>query len=98
MVAGFVQALSGLAFGMVAMSFWAWVLHPRLAAMLAVFGALTGQILAAFSVGRGFDRCLLWSFIVGGLAGIPRGVAGGVIRHRWIYRHLAYALVHAARL
>lgn len=27
-VAGFVQGLSGFAFGMVAMSFWAWVLEP----------------------------------------------------------------------
>ena len=29
-VAGFVQGLSGFAFGMVAMSFWAWVLEPQL--------------------------------------------------------------------
>jgi hypothetical protein len=54
-VAGFVQGLSGFAFGMVAMSFWAWVLEPRLAATLAVFGALTGQILAALTVRRGFQ-------------------------------------------
>ena len=37
--AGFVQGLSGFAFGMVAMSFWAWVLEPRLAAALAAVGA-----------------------------------------------------------
>jgi hypothetical protein len=30
--AGFVQGLSGFGFGMVAMSFWAWTLEPRLAA------------------------------------------------------------------
>ena len=41
--AGFVQGLSGFGFGMVAMSFWAWTLEPRLAALLAVCGALTGQ-------------------------------------------------------
>lgn len=73
-VAGFVQGLSGFAFGMVAMSFWAWVLDPRLAAALAVFGALTGQLLAVFSVRRGFDWQLLWPFLAGGLAGIPLGV------------------------
>ena len=39
-VAGFVQGLSGFAFGMVAMSFWVWVLDPRLAAALAVFLSL----------------------------------------------------------
>ena len=73
-VAGFVQGLSGFAFGMVAMSFWAWALEPRLAATLAVFGALTGQILAAISVRRGFSLQLLLPFIAGGLAGIPLGV------------------------
>ena len=41
-VAGFVQGLSGFAFGLVAMSFWAWTVEPQLAALLAVFGALTG--------------------------------------------------------
>lgn len=73
-VAGFVQGLSGFAFGMVAMSFWAWALEPRLAATLTVFGALTGQILAAVSVRRGFDLKQLLPFILGGLAGIPLGV------------------------
>ncbi len=70
-VAGFVQGLSGFAFGMVAMSFWAWVLDPRLAATLAVFGALTGQVLAVFSVRRGFDIKQLLPFVLGGLAAIP---------------------------
>jgi len=49
MVAGFVQGLSGFAFGLVAMSFWAWVLAPQVAAALAVFGALTGQVIAALA-------------------------------------------------
>ena len=66
-VAGFVQGLSGFAFGMVAMSFWAWVLDPRLAAALAGVGARTGPR-------RGFNWPLLWPFLLGGLAGIPLGV------------------------
>lgn len=72
-VAGFVQGLSGFAFGMVAMSFWAWVLPPQLAAVLVVFGALLGQLLAAFTVRRGWSWVLL-PFVLGGLAGIPLGV------------------------
>ncbi|MCG2599275.1 MAG: sulfite exporter TauE/SafE family protein, partial [Achromobacter sp.] len=40
----------------------------------AVFGALTGQLLAVFSVRRGFNWPLLWPFLLGGLAGIPLGV------------------------
>jgi uncharacterized membrane protein YfcA len=73
-VAGFVQGLSGFAFGLVAMSFWAWTVEPRLAAALTVFGALTGQIVAAMSVRRRLDLKLLLPFIAGGVAGIPLGV------------------------
>lgn len=72
--AGFVQGLSGFGFSMVAMSFWAWGLEPKLAAVLAVFGGLTGQTFAALTVRRGFDRALLAPFIAGGLAGIPLGL------------------------
>ncbi len=73
-VAGFVQGLSGFAFGLVAMSFWAWTLEPRLAAVLAVFGALTGQVIAAVTVRRGFEIQRLLPFVLGGLAGVPLGV------------------------
>lgn len=74
-VAGFVQGLSGFAYGLVSMSFWVWTLEPRLAAALAVFGSLTGQIIAAVSVRRGFDIKILLPFVLGGLLGIPLGVA-----------------------
>jgi len=73
-VAGFVQGLSGFAFGMVAMSFWVWVLDPRLAAALAVFGSLTGQIVAAASLRRKLNAPLLLPFLLGGLCGVPLGV------------------------
>jgi uncharacterized membrane protein YfcA len=73
-VAGFVQGLSGFAFALVAMSIWAWAVEPQLAAVMAVFGALTGQVIAAISVRRGFDLKLLLPFLIGGLAGIPIGV------------------------
>lgn len=73
--AGFVQGLSGFAFGLTAMSIWAWTLDPKLAATLAVFGALTGQLIAAVSVRRGFDWQRLAPFLLGGLVGIPMGVA-----------------------
>ena len=75
MAAGFVQGLSGFGFGLTAMSLWAWVLEPRLAATLAVFGALLGQVLAAVTVRRGFEWRRLAPFVLGGLAGIPLGVA-----------------------
>ena len=62
-LAGFVQGLSGFAFGLVAMSVWAWTLEPQLAALLALFGALTGQVIAALTVRRAFDKRVLWPFV-----------------------------------
>ncbi len=79
-LAGFVQGLSGFAFGLVAMSVWAWTLEPQLAAVLALFGALTGQVIAAVTVRRAFDKSLLWPFVIGGLVGVPFGV--------WLLPHL----------
>jgi uncharacterized protein len=72
--AGFVQGLSGFGFGLVAMSFWAWTIDPRLAAAMAVFGALTGQLIAAVTVRRGFDLKQLAPFVLGGLLGLPLGI------------------------
>ncbi|WP_050478060.1 sulfite exporter TauE/SafE family protein [Herbaspirillum rhizosphaerae] len=74
MAAGFVQGLSGFAFALVAMSFWVWTVDPVVAAALVVFGSLIGQLLAVFSVRRGFKPRLLLPFIFGGLLGIPLGV------------------------
>ncbi|MDP3562532.1 MAG: sulfite exporter TauE/SafE family protein [Legionellaceae bacterium] len=73
-VAGFVQGLSGFAFGMVAMSFWAWKINPELVVAMAVFGALTGQILVAATVRRKFHLKVLFPFLIGGLVGVPIGV------------------------
>jgi uncharacterized membrane protein YfcA len=74
-VAGFVQGLSGFAFGMVAMSFWVWGLEPRVAAVMAVFGSLTGQVVAVVSSRRGFRLAALAPFLAGGAVGIPLGIA-----------------------
>ena len=57
-----------------AMSFWAWGLAPQLAAVLSIFGALTGQVIAAVTVRRGFDIRALLPFVLGGLVGVPLGV------------------------
>lgn len=72
--AGFVQGLSGFGFSLVALSFWAWALEPRLAAALSVFGALSGQLLAAFTVRRGFQAHQVLPLIGGGLLGLPLGL------------------------
>jgi uncharacterized membrane protein YfcA len=74
-VAGFVQGLSGFGFSMVSMSIWIWGLSPQLAAVLAVFGSLVGQVVGVFSVRRGLSLAALLPFLAGGLLGIPLGVA-----------------------
>jgi uncharacterized protein len=73
--AGFVQGLSGFGFGLVAMSFWAWAVDPKLAAALAVFGSLAGQLLAVFTVRRRLAARDLLPFVAGGVVGVPIGVA-----------------------
>lgn len=73
-VAGFVQGIAGFAFGMVAMSFWVWGIEPRVAAVMAVFGSLSGQLLSALTVRRGLSASTLLPFLAGGAVGIPIGV------------------------
>jgi uncharacterized protein len=73
--AGFVQGLSGFAFGLVAMAFWAWSVAPQLAGPMVVFGALLGQLLSLTSVRRSLDLRLVAPFIIGGVAGVPLGAA-----------------------
>jgi len=72
-LAGFVQGLSGFAFGMVAMSVWVWAFEPRTAAVLTIFGSLTGQVIAAVSARRAWRWPVLLPFLAGGLLGIPVG-------------------------
>lgn len=72
-VAGLVQGISGFAFAMVAMAIWVWGVDPKLAAVMAVFGGLTGQIISVIRVRRGFHLELLWPFVLGSAIGIPIG-------------------------
>ena len=74
-VAGFVQGLSGFAFGLVAMAVWAWTLDPVLAGPLVVFGSLVGQLLAVRPVLRGANPIPALPFVLGGIVGVPIGVA-----------------------
>ena len=73
-LAGFVEGAAELEFPFVAMSLWAWILPPQLAAPLAVFGALLGQIVSLFPLRGGFDLKRLAPFVVGGALGVPLGV------------------------
>lgn len=73
-LAGFVQGLSGFGFSLVALSIWAWMLDPKLAAVLAVAGGFTGQVIAAVTLRRGFAWARPMPFVAGGLLGLPFGL------------------------
>src|ERR1041385_3621796 len=72
-IAGLVQGIAGFAFAMVAMSIWVWGVNPQLAAVMAVFGGWTGQVIAAIRVRRDWHLGTLWTFVVGSAVGIPVG-------------------------
>src|ERR1700761_687017 len=72
-LAGFVQGLSGFAFGLVAMGVWAWSIEPRVAAPMVVFGSVVGQVLAFGTIRRSFDTRRVLPFIVGVVLGVPLG-------------------------
>lgn len=74
-LAGFAQGVSGFAFALVALSVWAWGVEPQLAAVLAVFGSLVGQLATLPFVWRGFSLRGALPFIGGGLVGIPIGAS-----------------------
>lgn len=72
-IGGLVQGISGFAFAMVAMAIWVWGVDPQLAAVMAVFGGWTGQVVSAIRVRRGWHVSLLWPFLLGSAVGIPIG-------------------------
>ena len=74
-LAGFVQGLSGFAFGLVAMSVWSWTIAPQLAAPMVVFGSVVGQLMGIGAIRRGFQLRRAAPFIIGGVLGVPLGVA-----------------------
>lgn len=73
-LAAFVQGLSGFAFGLVAMSIWAWSVDARLAAPMVVFGSVVGQSLALGTMRRRLHLRHAMPLIVGGLCGVPLGI------------------------
>ena len=73
-VAGFVQGLSGFAFALAALSVWTWAVDPHLAAPMAVFGSLVGQVVALPITWRGTQLSRVAPFIIGGLIGVPLGI------------------------
>ena len=78
-IGGFVQGLTGFAFGLTALAFWAWVLEPRIAGPLVVLGSLLGNMFSLHRARGGFEMKRIAPLLVGGLIGVPLGVL--LLRH-----------------
>lgn len=72
---GFIQGLSGFAFGLDALGIWAWSVDATSADPMVVFGSLLGQSLSFATVRRAIDVRRLLPVVAGGVCGIPAGVA-----------------------
>ncbi len=73
--AGLVQGLAGFGLGLVAAAFWSGALTPQVAAPLVAICSLAGQMLTIRTVARSIDLRGTAPMLLGGLAGVPAGVA-----------------------
>lgn len=73
--AGFVQGLSGFAFALVATVFWSGVLPPQVCVPLIALGSVAGQLLTIRTVWASLDLRRAAPMVLGGVLGVPFGVA-----------------------
>jgi len=70
----FVSGVSGFAFGLVALSFWAWAFDPSFLAPMVVFGSIITQSMSLAVTRHGLDWPRLLPLLVGGVIGVPVGI------------------------
>jgi uncharacterized membrane protein YfcA len=75
LVAGFIQGISGFAFGLIATSLWAWTIEPQLVVPTVIFGSFLGQMISVNSVRKDIRVARVSPFLIGGLLGVPVGAA-----------------------
>ena len=75
LVAGFIQGISGFAFGLIATSLWAWTIEPQLVVPTVIFGSFMGQMISINSVRKDIRAARVGPFLIGGLLGVPVGTA-----------------------
>lgn len=90
---GLIQGISGFAFGLVAMSLWAWGIDPGVATVMAVFGGLFGQTLSAITARRRAPLAILLPFLAGGVLGIPLGLLALPMLDPELFRFVLGALL-----
>lgn len=75
LIAGFIQGISGFAFGLIATSLWAWTIEPQLVVPTVIFGSILGQLISIVSVRQYIRMIRVGPFLLGGLVGVPLGAA-----------------------
>ena len=73
--AALVAGLAGFAFGLVAAAVWLHILTPVQTATLIIAFGLIVQGVAVWKLRRALQWSRLWPFLLGGLLGVPLGVA-----------------------
>jgi hypothetical protein len=73
--AGFVTGLAGFGTGLVGLGFWLHVVNPVVAAALVVICSVVGQVQSLYTLRRAVAWHRFWPFLIGGVLGIPLGVA-----------------------
>lgn len=75
LTAGFVSGLTGLGTALTSLAFWLHVLSPQVAVPLAAAIAVTSHVVTLFFIHQGIVWQRVWPFLLGGLIGLPLGVA-----------------------
>lgn len=73
-IGAFVSGAAGFAFGLVALSFWAWFFDPLFLSPMVVFSSIITQSMAFAVARRGLDWPKLVPILIGGVLGVPVGV------------------------
>ena len=70
---GFVSGLAGFGTALMALGIWLYALPPSVAVPLVLICSIVAQTSTLPSIWRTIDFRLVWSFLIGGLAGVPLG-------------------------
>lgn len=73
--AGFTTGLAGFGTGLVAAGFWFHVLPAAVVPPLIALASVVGQWVGLMAVKRTFDWPRTWPYLIGGVVGVPFGVA-----------------------
>ena len=72
---GFVSGLAGFGTALMALGIWLYILPPSVAVSLVLICSIIAQTSTLPSIWHSTDFKLVWPFLVGGLAGVPLGLA-----------------------